>query len=147
MEPYGNDSIREWSKERLVKEAENLYGLKLGKNMSKDEMIAAFLEAGDDQGERDKMDSRSGPSAKAADSPRVRIIFHNQEGPGGSEDIFVSVNGRAYLIKREHEVSLPPEVMRVIENAEQSVFERGADNRLREKLIKRYSYTILRDAA
>lgn len=87
----------------------------------------------------------SGPAAKK--SGRIKIIFHNQDGPGGSDDIFVSVNGRAYLIKREHEVRLPREVMRVIENAEQSVFERGPDNRMREKLVKRYSYTVLGDAA
>jgi hypothetical protein len=85
--------------------------------------------------------------ANAKKNSRIKVIFHNQDGPGGSDDIFVSVNGRAYLIKREHEVRLPREVMRVIENAEQSVFERGADNRMREKLVKRYSYTVLGDAA
>lgn len=95
----------------------------------------------------DKNEKTQATPAEQSAPKRVKVIFHNQDGPGGSDDIFVSVNGRAYLIKREHEVNLPREVMRVIENAEQSVFERGADNRLREKLVKRYSYTVLGEAA
>lgn len=147
METYTRESIREWSASKIAKKAEKLFGEKLSPELPKDELIVAFLKA-----QKDSNRPESGKPSKPLPSsngkrPRVRVVFHNQDGPGGADDIFVSVNGRAYLIKREHEVNLPREVMRVIENAEQSVFERGADSRLREKLVKRYSYTTLGEAA
>jgi len=79
-------------------------------------------------------------------SNRVRVVFHSQEGAGGNDDVFVSVNGKAYLIKREHEVSLPREVMHALENARQTVFESGAEGRVLPRQVGRFSYTLLGDA-
>jgi hypothetical protein len=89
---------------------------------------------------KDKQQNRQERARNGED--KVAVVFHNQEGPDGGEDIFVSVNGKAWLIKRDHEVELPAEVMQVVENAEQTVFERGADGRLRERTVKRYAYTV-----
>lgn len=91
---------------------------------------------------------RTAPRARTAnpgDKNRgpVRVIIHNQDGPCGAEDVFVSVNGKAWLIKREHEVDLPPEVLEVLENAEQAVYERDPDGAQREKRMKRFAYSIL----
>lgn len=138
MQTYSEKNVRGWNKEDIVSRAGELFGLELSAGSGKDELVEAFLGA--QSGARVESPQRS-------ENGRVRVIFHNQEGPGGSDDIFASVNGRAYLIKREHEIMLPREVMRVIENARQSVFERGEDNRLREKLVKRYSYTLIGEAA
>ena len=58
------------------------------------------------------------PAAKkrSANKPsRVKVIFHNQDGDLGKGDIFVSVNGYAYQIKRNEPVDLPPEVIEVID--------------------------------
>lgn len=148
MAANSDQPIHTWNKQKLVQEADKRYGLVFTDDMSKHQMLEAFLDAQDAYGGQSAADAPSPRrNPKTGKRPRVRVVFHNQGGPGGSDDIFVSVNGRAYLIKREHEVSLPHEVMRVIENAEQSVFERGADNRLREKLVKRYSFTVLGGAA
>jgi hypothetical protein len=146
MTANAESPILTMTKQQLIQEAQKRFGLTFTDDMPKHQMIEDFLDAQDAESKRSKT-ARAKRNPKTGKRPRVRVIFHNQGGPGGSDDIFVSVNGRAYLIKREHEVMLPFEVMRVIENAEQSVFERGADNRLREKLVKRYSYTMLGDAA
>jgi len=80
-------------------------------------------------------------------SQRIRVVFHNQEGPGGNEDVFVSVNGQAYLIKRECEVSLPPEVLRVVEDARQTVFEPGESGRCVTRQVPRFACRVLGPAA
>lgn len=77
------------------------------------------------------------------DKGRVRVIFHSQEGPGGNDDVFVSVNGKAYLIKREHEVDLPREVLHAVENARQTVFEPGSEGRVLPRRVSRFAYSVL----
>ncbi len=77
---------------------------------------------------------------------RVRVIFHSQEGAGGNDDVFVSVNGKAYLIKREHEVSLPREVLHAVENARQTMFEPGPEGKVMPRQVSRFAYTLLGDA-
>ena len=73
-------------------------------------------------------------------SDRIRVVFHSQEGPGGDDDIFVAVNGRAYLIKREHEVNLPAEALEVLKNARQTVFEQS-ERGVVERDIQRFGYS------
>lgn len=48
---------------------------------------------------------------------RRRVVFPNQEGPGGTDDITIGVNGYRYQIKREQVVELPPEALSVIDDA------------------------------
>ncbi|NCD22302.1 MAG: hypothetical protein EOL90_05100 [Spartobacteria bacterium] len=49
--------------------------------------------------------------------PRVTIIIPSSSGKGGSDDVFASVNGRDYLIRRDVEVSVPPEVVSALTDA------------------------------
>ena len=78
--------------------------------------------------------------SQPASAQRVKVVFHSQEGPGGDDDIFVAVNGKAYLIKREHEVELPAEVLEVIKNARQTVFEHSARG-VAERDVQRFGYS------
>jgi len=83
------------------------------------------------------------PAAKrsATKPSRVNVIFHNQEGDLGKTDIFVSVNGYAYQIKRNEPVSLPPEVIEVIDNAVVTHIERvnGVDE---SRDLQRFTYSL-----
>ena len=83
------------------------------------------------------------PAAKrsATKPSRVNVIFHNQEGDLGKTDIFVSVNGYAYQIKRNEPVSLPPEVIEVIDNAVVTHVERvnGVDE---TRDLQRFTYSL-----
>jgi hypothetical protein len=84
------------------------------------------------------------PAAKkrSANKPsRVTVIFHNQEGDLGKADIFVSVNGYAYQIKRNEPVALPVEVMEVIDNAVVTQTER-VDGVEISRDLQRYTYSM-----
>jgi len=73
---------------------------------------------------------------------RVKVIFHNQDGDLGKSDIFVSVNGYAYQIQRNESVSLPPEVIEVIDNAVITQTERvnGVDQ---SRDLQRFPYSLV----
>ena len=84
------------------------------------------------------------PAAKkrsATKPSRVKVIFHNQDGDLGKGDIFVSVNGYAYQIKRNEPVDLPPEVIEVIDNAVITHMERvdGVDT---TRDLQRFPYSL-----
>jgi len=80
-------------------------------------------------------------SVAAPKSKRTTVIFHNQDGEAGSIDIFTSVNGKAYQIKREVEVELPEEVLGVIDNAIITKFSKGPKGEDVSRDVKRYPYT------
>lgn len=72
---------------------------------------------------------------------RTRVVVHNQEGvPGGMDDVFVAVNGRAYQIKREQEVDLPASVLNVLDNAVTDVMNQDGSTRP----AKRFNYSVIR---
>jgi ornithine carbamoyltransferase len=70
---------------------------------------------------------------------RSKVSFHNTSDETG--DIFVQLNGVAYQIKREEEVSLPNEVLGVIDDAIITRFERDGKGEEITRDIKRFPYT------
>ncbi|WP_034641999.1 hypothetical protein [Desulfovibrio inopinatus] len=76
---------------------------------------------------------------KIVSKDRVRLIVNTQDGPGGMDDVFVSVNGRAYLIKRDHEVEVPAEVYQVLESSEGPAM----DGRSGGNVVKRFSINVI----
>lgn len=83
------------------------------------------------------------PVAKAGKgkSGRVRLTIHEQEGAGGNDDVFVSVNEVGYQIKRGHEVEVPPEVVEVLNNAVMTVYEPLKEGGMRERNVRRYNFS------
>lgn len=81
-------------------------------------------------------------AAKAAKGDRVRITIFEQDGPGGGDDVFVSVNGRGYQIKRGVEVDVPPEVVEVLNNAVITTFEPQKDGTVRERDVRRFNFSV-----
>lgn len=70
----------------------------------------------DDDPEADAPKLDAAP-AKKKEEPRVRIIVHEQEGIGGTDDVVVGVNGNVTRIKRGHEVLVKQSVVDVLEDA------------------------------
>ena len=70
---------------------------------------------------------------------RTKVSFHNTSDETG--DIFVQLNGVAYQIKREEEVSLPNEVLGVIDDAIITKLERGGNGEEITRDIRRFPYT------
>lgn len=83
---------------------------------------------------------------KARMGRKIRMVIHNQGGPGGSEPVFVGVNGHGVLIPRDTEVLLSPEVAEVIRNAKSDVTRNHDDGRIETVVVNRYAYTALGEA-
>ena len=77
---------------------------------------------------------------------RKRLIIHNQEGTDSSPFVKVGVNGTMYQIARETEVTVPYEVIHVLENAVITRDERGPDGHMVERHARRFPFTVLGDA-
>ena len=80
--------------------------------------------------------------SRKAKSDRIKVRFHNQEGvPGGTDAIFVGVNGRGYQIQREQDVELPNEVIHAIDNAVITKTERDSEGNEVDREIHRFPYS------
>jgi len=54
---------------------------------------------------------------KPAEEKKIKIIIDEQEGDENSGDVFVSVNGKAFQIKRGFPVDVPESVVTVLKDA------------------------------
>lgn len=70
----------------------------------------------------------------------VRVTFHASEADGGADDIFVSVNGKAFLLRREEEVDVPEDVLKVLDNAVEVKF----DKKMKPRRVKRFPYSVVK---
>lgn len=60
-------------------------------------------------------------------APRVKIRIHKTGDKNEQKQVYVGVNGVGYLIKRGEDVDVPEPVMRVLENAVQTVYDYDDD--------------------
>jgi len=125
------------NKDELREYARNELGINLPSNATEEtlrERILAHL---------------NGPAGtKPAASPKSKtavINIHKTQGKLGRHDVFVSVNNRDYLIKRGVDVEVPLEVVHVLENAVEDVYEFDEEKR---DIVKReahaYPFTVVR---
>lgn len=59
--------------------------------------------------------------------PRAVIFIPISEMPGGSGDVFVGVNGRAWQLKRGHDLNVPWRVVVALQNAEATIVEHSQE--------------------
>jgi hypothetical protein len=84
-----------------------------------------------------------GANHDAALSGNKRILtIHQTNDDGGSEDVFVGVNGYGYQIKRGEPVEVPEEVVKVIENAKQELMVFGKDGQVITRTTPRYPFSV-----
>lgn len=69
------------------------------------------------------------------------ITIHPTDGDGGSDAVFVSVNGYAYQIPRGLPYQVPVEVIEVLRNAKQSILSFGQGGTLMERTTQRFAYS------
>lgn len=67
-------------------------------------------------------------------APKVKIRIHKTGDKNEQKQVYVGVNGVGYLIKRGEDVLVPEPVMRVLEDAVQSVYDYDDDKGM---LVKR----------
>lgn len=84
------------------------------------------------------------PGKKPGKDAKTRLMIPSQTGPGGSDDVFLSVNGRDYLIKRDAEVEVPPAVLEALKHAVITDYVTDADGRIvRERQVPRFPFQVL----
>lgn len=122
-------SVQEARASDLAAYAQTHLGLlDINYRIGKDAVLAEMAKAGFD-GDEIEIDDAPAPVASApADIPaqgeeKVTINIAAQEGPGGSEPVFVSVNGSAMLIPRGKDVPVPKRYYEVLRTATRMVYD------------------------
>lgn len=77
---------------------------------------------------------------------KVRIVIDEQDNWDKNNDVFVSVNGNAYLVKRGKEVAVPESVVNVLKEAVIIQLEKDRDGNEVERTIPRFALRILGEA-
>ena len=97
-----------------------------------------------------EIDEEAGEIIRQVKERRVRVIFNSSPEPGGNMPIKMSLNGRAYQVKRDVEVRLPESVFNAcIRDAVQTIYEpikdpvTGVTTVSQARDVGRFSYTIL----
>jgi hypothetical protein len=71
------------------------------------------------------------------------VTIHPTDGDGGSDAVFLSINGYAYQIPRGEPQEVPVEVLEILKNAQTTTYR--ADTRtgdVTERTVPRYAYTV-----
>jgi hypothetical protein len=128
------------SKDELREYARNELGINLPSNASEStlrEKVAAAMGV--------EILNTAAPAKADAKPKTVKINIHKTQGKLGRSDVFVSVNNRDYLIKRGVDVDVPVEVVHVLENAVEDVFEYDEQ---KKDIVRReahaYPFTVVR---
>jgi hypothetical protein len=83
----------------------------------------------------------------ALSGERVSLTIYEQEGDAGREAVFVGINGVGYQIPRGKPFNVPVEVVHVLENAVQTIYEPVEGGETRERTLKRFNFTVHGPAA
>jgi hypothetical protein len=75
---------------------------------------------------------------------RVKIIISESDGDDGQADVFLSVNGKAYTIKRGFEVDVPREVLEVLDHAiTTKMIQNPTTFEMSYKNVPRFPYQVI----
>lgn len=84
-----------------------------------------------------------GANHDSALSGNKRILtIHQTNDEGGELDVFLSINGYAYQIKRGEPVEVPEEVVEVLKNAKQELMSFGQGGQVIVRETPRYPFSV-----
>lgn len=69
------------------------------------------------------------------------VTIHPVEGDGGSDAVFLQVNGYAYQIPRGKPVEIPVELLEVLKNARMTHYSQGAGGAVSERTVQRFAFS------
>ena len=77
---------------------------------------------------------------------KVKIIIPSQQGvPGGADDVFMCVNGRDILLKRDVEAEVDEAIIDGLDNAVMTEFIINAEGQITgERNVRRFPYQIVK---
>lgn len=70
------------------------------------------------------------------------LTIHPTNDEGGSDDVFLALNGYAYQIKRGEPVEAPEELIEIIKNAKQELMSFGRDGQVIARETQRYPFSV-----
>ena len=76
----------------------------------------------------------------ALSGKKVNVTFHEQDGDLGKLPVQVGLNGFAYYIPRNTPVEIPIEVLQVVQDAQETVYE-SKQGLVQERKKPRFSFT------
>lgn len=86
------------------------------------------------------------PTASGVDvqlSGKKKVItIHPTEGDGGSDAVFLQINGYGYQVPRGKPVEVPVELVEILENAKQTTMSRDNKGALIERTTPRFAYSV-----
>lgn len=84
-----------------------------------------------------------GANHDAALSGNKRIVtVHPTNDEGGSEAVFLSLNGYAYQIPRGTPVEVPEEVVAILKNAKMEIMSFGKDGEVLVRETQRFPFSV-----
>jgi hypothetical protein len=84
-----------------------------------------------------------GANHDAALQGKVRVVtVHPTNDEGGSDAVFLSLNGYAYQIPRGIPVEVPDEVVQILKNAKQSLTSFGKGGELITRETQRFPFSV-----
>lgn len=103
------------------------------RNALKDDLQTEVAETVQDM-EKTKADLRA--------QTKYRITVHEQDNTDDKNQVFVSVNGYPYLIRRGEEVEVPEGVLNVLREAVIGKISKDKDGNEVIKSVNRFAYTV-----
>lgn len=79
----------------------------------------------------------------ALSGKKAVVTIHPAEGEGGTDAVFVSLNGYAYQIPRGEPQEVPAEVLEILRNAQTTTYRVDTKSgNVEERTVPRYAYTV-----
>ncbi len=83
-----------------------------------------------------------GQGGDALSGQRRMVTIHPSDGDGGSDAVFISLNGYAFQIPRGTPQSIPVEVLEILKNAKSSIYHAGPGGALIERVTQRFAFSV-----
>lgn len=71
---------------------------------------------------------------------KLELTIHAGEGELGRQAVFLSINGHGFNIPRGIPCVVPSEVVDILDNAKQIIYEPGENGKMHEREVNRFSY-------
>ena len=89
------------------------------------------------------IEKQQAPKKTKKTEGRTKILVPSNSGRNGSDDVFVSVNGRDFLIKRDVDVEVPAEVLAALDDAIATEYLTDSAGRIvGERNVPRFPYQV-----
>lgn len=78
----------------------------------------------------------------ALSGKKVSLTIHPSEGDGGSDAVFLQLNGYAYQVPRGKPQVVPVELVEILNNAKQTILSFATGGQITERVAPRFAFTV-----